>query len=207
LELVGSMLSVFGNIVFVFAIVEWALSKARPENEDSWDPNSLKDETDSNTIKPLSQVPDILLTVFALVVFNVFASKFGAYFNNAAGQPVFIPALSPVFFSYLPWINVIWVLGLILNIILIRAGKWQTWTRLYQIVLDVLSIIILVTMATGQSIITEAAEKIIALGPTGSQIAGIYVGLGYGMKALLIVLAVVTIVDTVQEIIKLIRNR
>jgi H+/gluconate symporter-like permease len=207
LEIVGSMLSVFGNIVFVFAIVEWALSKAKPENEDSWDPNSLKDETDRNTIKPLSQVPDILLTVFALVVFNIFANKFGAYFNNAAGQPVFIPALSPVFYTYLPWINVIWVLGLILNIILIRTGKWQTWTRVYQIVLDVLSIIILVTMATGQSIITEAAEKIIALGPTGSQIAGIYVGLGYGMKALLIVLVVVTIVDTVQEIIKLIRNR
>jgi hypothetical protein len=207
LETVGSMLSVFGNIVFVFAIVEWALSKAKPENEGSWDPNSLKDDTDSNTIKPLSQVPDILLTVFALVVFNVFASKFGAYFNDAAGLPVFIPALSPVFYTYLPWINVIWVLGLILNVVLIRVGKWQTWTRLYQIVLDVLSIIILVTMATGQSIITVAAEKIIALGPTGSQIAGIYVGLGYGMKALLVVLVVVTIVDTVQEIIKLIRNR
>jgi hypothetical protein len=207
LETLGSMLSMLGNIVFVFAIVEWALSKARPENEGSWDPNSLKDEKDRDTVKPMSQAPDILLTVFALVAFNLFGSQIGAYFNNAAGQPVFIPALSPVFFSYLPWINLTWGFGLILNVALIRTGKWQNWSRWYQVGLDVLSIIILIAMASGRSIVTDAADKLVTLGPTGSQIADIYTGLGYGMKALLIVLVVVILVDAVQGIIRLIRSR
>jgi hypothetical protein len=207
LEVLGSMLSVFGNIVFVFAIVEWALSKAKPENESAWDPNTLKDEQDRDEVKPLSQVPDILLTVFALVALNLFGSQFGAYFNNAAGQPVYIPVLSPAFFSYLPWINVIWVLGLVLSFALIRAGKWQPWSRWFHIGLDVLSIIILVAMASGRSIVTDAADKLTAMGPTGSQIAGIYTGLGYGMKALLIVLVVVTAVDVIRGVIRMVRSR
>lgn len=207
IETLGSMLSVFGNIVFVFAIVEWALSKAKPENDSSWDPNSLKNEKDRDIVKPMSQVPDILLTVFALVAFNIFGSQIGAYFNNAAGQPVFIPALSPVFFSYLPWINGIWILGLILSVALIQAGKWQPWTRWFNIGVDILSIIVLIAMASGPSIVTDAAEKLITLGPTGSQVANVYFGLGFGMKALLIVLIVVTAVDVVQGIIRLFRSR
>jgi hypothetical protein len=207
LETLGSMLSVFGNIVFVFAIVEWALTKAKPENEGTWDPNTLKHEKDRDDVKPMSQVPDILLTVFSLVVFNIFGRQIGAYFNNATGQPVFIPALTPLFFTYLPWINLTWGLGLILNVALIRTGKWQTWSRWYHVGLDVLSIVILIAMASGPSIVTAAAEKLTALGPTGTQIANIYFGLGYGMKALLIVLVVVTVVDAVQGLIRLIRSR
>ncbi len=207
LEVLGSMLSVFGNIVFVFAIVEWALSNARPENEGTWDPSSLKNETDIDTVKPLSQVPDILLTVFSLIVLNIFGSQIGAYFNDAAGHPVFIPALSSEFFRYLPLINVIWVLGLVLSLALIRAGKWQPWTRWFKIGLDALSIVLLISMASGPSIVTDAADKLMAMGTTGSQIAGIFIGLQYGMKALLIVLAVVTIVDAVQSIIQMVKRK
>jgi hypothetical protein len=206
-ELFGSMLAVFGNVVFVFAIVEWALSKAKSENEDAWDPNSLKNEADRDTIKPWSQVPDIIMTVIALVVFNVFAPKFGAYFNDANGLSVFIPALSPVFFTYLPWFNVIWVLGLGLNVALISVGQWQAWSKWFQIGLDVVTVIVLIAMAAGRSIITDSADKLGQMGYTGTQIAGIYSGLGIGMKALIIVLVVVMIIDLVENIVRLARKK
>ncbi len=158
------MLSVLGNVVFVFAIVEWALSKEKTPDEESWDPRSLEGEIDRNTVKPWSQVPDIILTVIALLVFNVFASKFGGYINDPSGMAVFIPALSPTFFSYLPWINAVWLLGLGLNFALIRIGKWQTWSRWFQILLDVASLVILIVMVAGPSIIAEAGETFAAAG-------------------------------------------
>lgn len=203
LELLGSLLSVFGNLVFVFAIVEWALSQEKIENEDTWDPRSLSGEASRDIVKPWSQVPDIVLTLVALLIFNVFAQKFGAYFNDAAGQPVFVPALSPVFFTYLPWINLIWVLSLGLNFALIRTGKWQPWSRWFQIALDTASIILLFVMVTGRSIVLDASDKLNQMGYTGQQIAGIFTGIGIGLKALFIVLIVVTGIELIQNLIRM----
>ena len=62
-------------------------------------------------------------------------------------------------------------------------------------------------MASGRSIVTDATDKLMAMGTTGSQIAGIFLGLQYGMKALLIVLAVITVVDAVQSIIHMVKPK
>ncbi len=207
MELIGSMLSVFGNVVFVFAIVEWVMGQARPENETAWDPRSLDEETASEEVKPWSQVPDIVLIILALLIFNVFAGQFGANITDSAGKSVFVPAIAPVFYSYLPWLNLLWVLGLGLNIALIRAGKWQTWSKWFQMGLDVLFIVLLIVMASGPSIILEAGDRIAALGAAGEQIANIYLGIGIGIKILLIVLIVVTAVELVTGLIKLVRRK
>ncbi len=207
LELLGSMLSVLGNIVFVFAIIEWALSREKIKNEENWDPRDLEGEENRDEIKPWSQVPDIALTLFTLLFFNLFAAKLGAYFNDASGVPVFIPALSQVFFTYLPWFNIIWALGLVLNLALIRIGKWQPWSRWFQISLDVLSLVVLILMASGPSIIATATDNFATYGITGSQIAGIYAGLAIGIKALLIILIIVFIYDIGETVYRLIRKK
>lgn len=207
IELLGSMLSVFGNVVFVFAIVEWAVRQAKPENEAAWDPRSLDEETSSDEIKPWNQVPDIIFTIIALLVFNVFARQFGANIIDAAGKSVFVPAIAAIFYTYLPWLNLVWILGLGLNIVLIRVGKWQTWSKWFQIGLDVFFIVLLIVMASGPSIILDAADKLNTLGAAGKQIADIYMGIGMGIKALLIVLIVVTAVELVTGLIKQVRRK
>lgn len=207
LELLGSMLSVLGNIVFVFAIIEWAFSKEKSINEENWDPKSLEGEEYRDEIKPWSQVPDIALTIFTLLFFNLFTTKLGAYFNDASGISVFIPARSPVFFTYLPWFNTIWVLGLGLNFALIRIGKWQPWSRWFQVGLDVMSLIVLILMASGPSIIAPATDNFSTYGFTGSQIAGIYSGLAIGIKALLIILIIVFIYDIGETVYRIFRKK
>lgn len=207
LELLGSMLSVLGNIVFVFAIIEWAFSREKSKNEENWDPRDLEGEENRDEIKPWSLVPDIALTLFTLLFFNLFAAKLGAYFNDASGISVFIPALSPVFFNYLPWFNIIWVLGLGLSLALIRIGKRQPWSRWFQVSLDVMSLIVLILMASGPSIIASTADSYSAYGATGSQIAGIYAGLTIGIKALLIILIIVFIYDIGETVYKIFRKK
>jgi hypothetical protein len=73
--------------------------------------------------------------------------------------------------------------------------------------LDVMTIVLLILMATGQSIITDASEKLVLLGQTGIQIAGFQSALGLGLKALFIVLIVVSVVDLVQSVVKMVRNK
>lgn len=206
-ELLGSMLSVFGNVVFVFAIVEWAMGQAKSEDESAWDPRSLDEETSSDEVKPWSQVPNILITIIALLVFNVFAGQFGANIIDPAGKSVFVPAIATIFYSYLPWLNLLWILGLGLNIALIRAGRWQTWSKWFQMGLDVFFIVLLIIMASGPSIILDAGDKLATLGATGTQLAGIYAGIAIGIKVLLIVLIVLTAVELISGLIKLVRRK
>jgi hypothetical protein len=207
LELLGSMLSVLGNVVFVFAIVEWALGQSKPENEETWDPRSLDDEVKTDIVKPWSQVPDIILTTIALLIFNIFASQFGAVVNNASGKQIFIPAISEVFYNYLPWLNLIWILSIGLNLALIRIGKWQTWSRWFEAGLNVGGMIVLIVMVSGPAIITDLSGRLAMLGPSGAQVAEIYSGIAIGMKALLIVLIFVPVIEWVEKGIHLIRKK
>ena len=39
-------------------------------------------------------------------------------------------SLAPIFFTvYLPLLNVSWLLKVALNVVLLRQGRWQRWTR------------------------------------------------------------------------------
>lgn len=206
-ELLGSMLSVLGNVVFVFAIVEWALAQSRPENEETWDPRSLDGEVKTDVVKPWSQVPDIILTTIALLIFNLFASQFGATISDAAGKQIFIPAISNVFYTYLPWLNLIWVLGIGLNLALIRTGKWQTWSRWFEAGLNIAGMVLLILMASGPSIITDFSDKAAMLGQSGVELSNIYNGISIGVKSLLIILIFVPVIEWVEKGVNLLRKK
>ena len=83
LEIIGSLLSV-GNAVFVLPVLNGRFHW-KPEDEQTWDPTSLKNETDIDTVKPLSQVPDIVLTIFSLIVLNLFKHQLE---HTSTTQPV-----------------------------------------------------------------------------------------------------------------------
>jgi len=207
MEMFGSMLSILGNLVFIFAIVEWAMSHDRTEKDGVWDPRSLIGKENRDVVKPWSQVPDIILTMIALLLFNVFASRLGFTLNDASGNPVFFPAISGIFYRYLPWLNLIWILSIILNLVLIRLGKWQTWIRWSQIALDICGTVILVLMVTGPSIIAEPTGNLASMGSAGAQVAGIYSGIAIGIKALLIVLIFVPVIELIEYGVNLVREK
>jgi hypothetical protein len=206
----GSLLSVFGNIVFIFAMIEWGLSRAKEhtEKEGNWDPRSLEGREDNDLFKPWERIPDIVFTLALLLVFNFYPQWIGVFFiDQATGMWVHIPFLSQTFFQYLPWLNILWLAALALNFALLRSGKWQPWSRWFQIGMDVYTLVLFIRMASGNPIVEFAQDKINQLGAIGTSMSQMQPLINKGVFGLLILLSVLTIVDLVQSIIKIARKK
>jgi hypothetical protein len=154
LGMLSSLIAVFGNIVLVFAILERTLPAEEFEKEvEDWDPEKVASEPDPDRVSFAEQIFSIIFTAALLIVLNLYPGIIGfGFFQN--DEWVFItPLLSEAFFSYLPWINILGLLEIVLSIILLRQGFWQTWTRITRAVLELGSIALAVVMLRGPSLV------------------------------------------------------
>jgi ABC-type multidrug transport system fused ATPase/permease subunit len=209
-EGVGTLLSILGNIVFIFALIEWGMARARTENDkgDGWDPRSLTGKNDSDNFKYWERIPEIVFGLTLLLAFNFYPQWIGMYFTEpGTGNWIILPFLSQAFFQYLPWLNILWLAGVALNFALLRIGKWQTWSRWFQIGMDVFTMVLFIVMASGNSIVEFSAPKMNQLGEFGSSLFQMQQPINYGVHALLILLVFLTGVDLVQSLIKMARKK
>ena len=76
----------------------------------------------------------------------------GVYYDD--GWHIVPSLLSPVFFSaYLPLIGTSWGLTIVLNLVLLRQGRWQPLTRIADLLIQGLGIFILAKLLVGPSIL------------------------------------------------------
>jgi hypothetical protein len=143
LEYLSGLIATFGNIVFIFAILQWSLpaseSKDGKENK-AWDPSILEKEPEPDEISIWTPIWTITMTIIALLIFNVYPQVIGIS-TFIDGKWTFAPILSEAFFHYLPWIDALWLLQIALNMILLRQGRWTTSTRWFKIALTILAIV------------------------------------------------------------------
>ncbi len=155
-----SAFTALGNIVIIFAILEWALYRAggKPEIkgqpiENEWDPRSLTKVSSPNRVKMGETILEIVGWFVAIVLFNFYPQIIGftpslnglVESGNWAvgfGNLNFVPLLSEAFFRFVPYLTIVWVLTIILDIVLLRLGYWKAWTRIVSICLMIISIII-----------------------------------------------------------------
>jgi hypothetical protein len=209
-EGVSSLLAALGNIVFIFALIEWGMSRTKEEQEKekTWDPRSLEGKEDSDAFKPWERIPDIVFTLAALLIFNFYPQWIGIFLTSpATGEWIHVPFLTPAFFHYLPWLNILWVLGLVMNFVLIRTGQWRTWNRWFQIGIDVLTMTVFILMASGSPIVEFLPEKLKLLGKMGEDIARMQPTINMGVYALLILLVFLTGIDLVRSVARMVRKK
>jgi hypothetical protein len=142
LEYLGGMISAFGNIVFIFAILQWALPASEFEDKEqgqTWDPSTLTKEPEPDEVRTWEPIWAIVFTAAALLIFNFYPQIIGVGFASG-GKWIFAPALSETFFNFLPWLDGIWILQIILNVLLLRAGRWTKTTRWFSVGIQVLGI-------------------------------------------------------------------
>jgi hypothetical protein len=72
--------------------------------------------------------------------------------------------LSGTFLRYLPALDILWGLSIILSVLLLRQGHWQTWTRWVDIGLKALSVGLAAGMLAGPSLIGITAAGLKAAG-------------------------------------------
>ena len=141
---IASLLTALGNIVMIFAIIEWALYRAGSKadfkglpQEKEWDPRSLLKASPSNLVKMGETIAEIVGAFVAIIIFNFYPQilGFGIFSNGnwyvGAGNAISTPLLSPAFFHFVPYLTVVWVLTILLDIFLLRLGHWNILTRLF----------------------------------------------------------------------------
>lgn len=197
------VVSAFGNIVLIFAIIQWAIPEFRPAvKEKEWDPHSLKAISQPDKVKRGELITEIFFTLVALIIFNFYLDKVGIY-NNLNGVWSFTPILTQTFINYIPLLDLLWLSTIVLDIILLRKGAWQLGTRLFFIGVGTLSIAI---NASLMSKIPYLYTLQGALGQLGSE--GILQSILNQVLVLVFAIGIISsVVKIAQMILRLVRTR
>jgi hypothetical protein len=149
----SAVVAAFGNIVVIFAILEWAVPEFRiPEKEKEWEPHDLKEISKPDKIKRGDLIAEVVFTFIALIIFNFYFDRIGIY-NNTDGQWSFIPILTDAFKVYIPWLSLLWILTIALDVLVLRKGAWQTGTRVFSVFVSALNIAIAVSLMRNISLL------------------------------------------------------
>ena len=204
----GALLAGFGSVTLTFAILERVLPDSALEDlgqEGEWNPRSLPPVEDRERIELGSVIAEVVLCIIALIVFNFFPQWVGVGFRSSIdGAPAAwhaMPLLAPVFFEvYLPWLNVLWVAQIALNVVLLRQGRWRIATRIVDLVLTVFGGFILARMVLGPALLTMEAVRPESLRQT---LETILLPL---LRLALVIGLVGTVVEVVQKLIRVFRT-
>jgi hypothetical protein len=184
-----SLLTVLGNIVFIFAIIERFVPQGI-ENQKEWDPRSMKKIEEPDKISRFEQGWIILWSSVAILLFNFYPQllRFGFLQN---GQWYFFTFLSEAFFKYVPALTILWGLEIILSIFLFRAGVWQTATRWFKVLIKVLNIVLLAVIIAGPPILDLTFEGLPEFANAFRGLNDVFPFAYTGFRTLLIVVLVI----------------
>lgn len=202
------LLSAFGSITLVFAFVGRLLPEdaaaGEGEKAKAWDPRELPKVDDVSRIDVRSILFEIACILAALAVFNLFPEWVGLNFpasvNDEATRWYSIPLLSAGFYEdFLPLWNANFLLSILLNLFLLRRGRWERLTRTADFLLAVFGIILVAAMLAGPSLIAvEGAPS----ESTGALLQSVFSGL---LSWILGVSLIVMILDAVGKLVAVFR--
>jgi hypothetical protein len=207
LGLLTGLMTAFGNIVLVFAILERFLPTTEFEKEmEDWDPKELASEPDPDRAGPGEQIFAIIFMVLFLVVLNLYPGLLGFGFFDG-GKWVFIsPLLTEAFFRYLPWINILILLELGLNVYLLRRGVWNVAARAANILLELSNIALAIIMLQGPALVSLKPEQL--TGTPLADAADFFVkGAGFLPVLVLGIVIIVSTIEVVQGILRLLKGK
>jgi len=142
---IGSAFSVIGAIVVIFyALQYFDVRLAKPSQE--WDPRELPEVDVKNEINRGGTIFDIVVELVLLIALLAFPTRIGVVVTP--GTPVLT---DPVIIRYIPLIVAALIAALIVNIILLWRGRWQTGTRLAKIACNLFSLAVLAVLISGHA--------------------------------------------------------
>lgn len=197
----SAIIGAIGIITITFALTERFGDV--PEDkltliDKNWNPKDLPETTkEYNRIKIPGKIVSICFTVFFLILINFFKEKLGIYYVNGVGEWKFIPIFtSYVLNKFIPIWSIMMIITIGLDVMLIRRGRWQRSTRLLDILIAIVNMIIFIAFITTPDIIN--AEVLRDLMPSFRIIFKVF---KYGFR-LLVIPIVIDIVKKIYLFIK-----
>lgn len=203
-NLYNGALIALGWVVIVFMILQ--RFDVRPGEKDKpWDPASLPPVAEKEDVKRVERVIGIIVTVIILSILSWSQGKIGMY--TKPGGTFYE---DPVIAQYFIWICASILVTIGLDVYLLWQGRWTKVSRWVQVGLNLLKIVVLALLISGHQawlqshgvsgfqsgldIITSDIEN-------NGQIM-LMIGFWFG----LIVGLIVTVVESVVMVVKLVRN-
>ncbi len=154
---VSGLFSGFGICTLVFWILDRTLPAKEFQKEEDWDPDKLPKSFDKDKIDAADQIVEIIFTVLGLIALNYFPQIFSIFtFEN--GILTSERFLSDAFFSYVPFITIKGIFGIALCAYLLSLKHWNTLGRILTIVLDMVTLILMIVMMSGPSLISSTTD-------------------------------------------------
>lgn len=163
LELIPSIFTALLGAIGGLTVAFWLMDRFAKFNKkeldfnEGWKPRDLPElPHESDRVRMWEPIMAIIFIIIWAVFINSYAGYGGMPYVKAFGDNV---AIFPIFnieaVRYiLPLWNISIGLSLILQVILLKTGKWQLGTRIAEIGLNVFSIAILAVMITGPMLIS-----------------------------------------------------
>ncbi|MDW7655937.1 MAG: hypothetical protein SCM11_02050 [Bacillota bacterium] len=122
------LLSAFGMVTLIFLLINRygadEISKGIKEEKEKWKPDDLPQVPEAKLrIKRSDPIANVIFSLIFLVIINVYPELFG-YYQKTGDELMIIGFLGEGFFSALIWINLVIVLGIILEALKIVTGRW-----------------------------------------------------------------------------------
>ncbi|HEX2994769.1 MAG TPA: hypothetical protein VHP14_08095 [Anaerolineales bacterium] len=207
LSLLGGLMTAFGNIVLVFAILERVLPKADFEKElEDWDPKELASEPDPDRLGMGEQIVSIFFTVLFLVVLNLYPNLIGIGFFSESHWTFITPVLTKAFFNYMPWINILALLQIGFHVYLLRRGSWNIASRVANIVLELADIALAAVMLRGPALVAMTPAQFAGT-PLADEAEFFANGANWLPTLVLAVVIFAGIIEIVEMINHLLKNR
>ncbi|MBI5933660.1 MAG: hypothetical protein HY867_08120 [Chloroflexi bacterium] len=209
-EYFSGMMAAFGNIVLVFALIQrfatgWEF-KEKDEEKD-WNPRDLPDVEDVDQVKIGEHIAEIVFIVLGLIVFNFYPEYIGIY-GFADNERFFAPILSNAFFSYMPWINLLWGLQFALDVWLIQQRRWQYGSRLLLMAVKAGNAALAYAMLKGPSILGLTPDVLMSeMHFTADGAQSLAMLLAQVVKWGLIIAIVAGAVDVIKALVQMVRSQ
>lgn len=205
----SGLLSAFGSVTIAFAIMERVLPDATVETiklGEPWDPRKLPLTTD---LQDWGSIPKLWislgLTVVVMLAFNLFPQRIGIYYRSAT-EWNFLVLISPqAVRAYLRLWNVVWLLTIVHYTILLIRREWSLGSRILELVVELGSVVVLVAMVRGVSLIDTAAMLTQFNVGTTEVISKVAAISDKGLRFAFTIAAIVITIETVVKAVKLLR--
>ena len=205
--LITGLITAFGNIVLVFAILERVLPAKELDKElDDWNPAELAKEPDPDRVKFGEQIFEMFFLVLFLIIFNLYPGVIGLGFFNDNEWVFISPILTEAFFSYLPWINILFLLQIVFNVYLLRQGWWNTGLRIANGLLELGSIALVVAMLRGPDLVALSTKQL--AGTPLEESAQVLVTIGNLIPTLVLsIVIIISSIEVAQTVYRLLKSR
>ncbi len=145
----NALLGAFAMVTVIFALIEYFSPEAKEQiklKARAWNPAQLPArQTASLKIKPAEPIVAMIFMVVFLVIINVNLSLIGLYIQSGEGFRI-VPVLSDYFRIFIPWINLVTAVALILEAVKLVTGRWTIPLVIGSLIQKTMSLIISVQL-------------------------------------------------------------